>query len=238
MHRLHLPIANPCHADWSAMDRAEGERRFCSQCDKHVHDLSAMTEPQARVLLSAPRTERLCVRYRTGSEGDIRFRVRSAPAPLPRRVMATVRTAMAAGLLATLAGSSGCTDPERAPISVEHDRCTYEVGPFGYTLERGEGSCPPAVVDVVMGSVALNPEPPPVKGELVAVEPEPEMGEEEAVPMGKVAPALPPEPTEVPCMGQAPAPTPEIEVMGDVAAPLPSPSPTAVIPTEPPPILD
>lgn len=49
-------------------------RRFCDKCDKHVHNLSEMTERQATALLDAEDGARMCVRYRVGGDGRIRFR--------------------------------------------------------------------------------------------------------------------------------------------------------------------
>ena len=52
MRRLHLPIQDPCHENWDAMN-LEGEgRRFCDVCTKHVHDLSVMTERKARAVIA------------------------------------------------------------------------------------------------------------------------------------------------------------------------------------------
>ncbi len=37
-----IPIAKPCTADWTKMT-GDDRRRLCAQCDKHVHNLSALT---------------------------------------------------------------------------------------------------------------------------------------------------------------------------------------------------
>ena len=37
-----LPIAKPCTADWSQMT-GDDRQRLCAQCNKHVHNLSALT---------------------------------------------------------------------------------------------------------------------------------------------------------------------------------------------------
>ena len=68
MHRDQLPIAEPCHADWNTMS-GDSRKRFCGSCTKHVHDLSAMTEPEAVDLLETMRN--LCVRYAVGGDGQI-----------------------------------------------------------------------------------------------------------------------------------------------------------------------
>jgi hypothetical protein len=53
---------------------AGGERkRFCERCQHAVHDLSAMTQRQARrLLVKQPRD--LCVSYLTNETGEIQFR--------------------------------------------------------------------------------------------------------------------------------------------------------------------
>lgn len=75
-----LNINEPCPADWSAMS-SEGEaRRFCDQCELHVHDLSAMPRVEAEALLESKASEsngpgeapaRLCVRYLKDADGRI-----------------------------------------------------------------------------------------------------------------------------------------------------------------------
>lgn len=51
-----------CGADWGGMKAIDSRARLCAQCDKIVHDLSAMDEEDARRLL-ASRSKGLCVRY-------------------------------------------------------------------------------------------------------------------------------------------------------------------------------
>ena len=72
MHRDELPIPEPCQASWDEMDGSE-RKRFCGDCRKHVHDLSALTEDEAAVVVSEPD---VCVRYTVGSDEQIRFQSR------------------------------------------------------------------------------------------------------------------------------------------------------------------
>jgi hypothetical protein len=68
-----LPIASPCRESFAAM-HGDSKSRFCDSCGKHVHDLSARTEEEARALLVAAKGTRICVRYAKDSTGAIRFR--------------------------------------------------------------------------------------------------------------------------------------------------------------------
>lgn len=68
---LSLRIAEPCHADWDAMD-GDGRSRHCGECDLHVTDLTQLTHAEAEALL-ATRTPggRVCVRYRVDAAGHV-----------------------------------------------------------------------------------------------------------------------------------------------------------------------
>ena len=66
MHRRTLPIADPCTAF-----RPEPGKSFCDKCEKHVHDLSAMTRREAERFLGAHVGERICVAYRSRKDGSI-----------------------------------------------------------------------------------------------------------------------------------------------------------------------
>jgi hypothetical protein len=202
LRRLRLPIADPCHENWDAMS-GDGPRRFCESCQTQVTNLSEMSEGEAKAFMRAKAGKNVCVRYRSDRGGNIKFKTASVPAFAPTAMSGWRATLAAAGLAAMLLG--GCTG-ERVPDRVDADACTYDMGPFGFQLQRGEGSCPPEdEYEFVMGAVAPEPiTPDPVEK------------------MGKVAIEDPPE-----VMGEAPMvePEPEIELMGDVAAPGPEPEP-------------
>ena len=70
MHARDVPISNPCHVAWASMTRREASKRFCKECRKHVHDLSSMTESEARALLESPVTEDLCIRTFATPDGE------------------------------------------------------------------------------------------------------------------------------------------------------------------------
>lgn len=64
-----ISVASPCGEDWNQM-RGSDEARFCSHCQKDVHDLSAITRKQAKKLIAASNGG-LCVRYVPRPDGKI-----------------------------------------------------------------------------------------------------------------------------------------------------------------------
>lgn len=62
-------IASPCSADWNAM-KGDDQARFCSQCNKNVYNLSAMTTQQAESLIRAKEGD-VCVRYYERADGTV-----------------------------------------------------------------------------------------------------------------------------------------------------------------------
>lgn len=223
MRRLHLPIQDPCHADWDTMNRTDGASRFCDSCAKHVHDVSSMTEHEAwTVLADESKKGRVCVRYTLdGRTGHIKYKIETVVAPAP----SSFSGLLAAASVAVALLGSGCTSGE--PTHVEADRCVYEVGPWSFAAERGEGTCPDVEDMEVMGGLrtiddgkVIEPLPNPdtaVAGglgvEVLEPESRPTMGE---------APMIePPQPNEHPenvkMMGKISAPPPTEHVkMGDV----------------------
>lgn len=156
MHRERLPIPKPCPADWRAMSGDE-RQRFCGSCNKHVHDLSAMTEPEAEALVSSGRD--LCVRYSVQPDG----RVRHAP---PRGSVRGVVRAVALGL--ALASTPALAVPmvrvEPEPETPPEPSVLQRVARWLQEQVRFE---PPPVL---MGEIAP-PEPPPVQGKLAPTPP-------------------------------------------------------------------
>jgi hypothetical protein len=187
-------------------------QRFCGVCVKNVHDLSALTEPQARAVLADESTKgRMCVRYKADRDGNIKFKAETVTATSLWRM-----TLAAAGM--TLALLTGCTDT--APDRVLSDRCEYEVGPWGFVAERGQGTCP-----------AVEPEPDQPEVEIVGqimAEPPPVQPQPEREMMGDIAPVAEPDPQPEPVpvrMGKiarpepvrVPEPEPEMHIMGGLA---------------------
>lgn len=109
MHRRTLPIADPCHAF-----RPEPGKSFCDKCEKHVHDLSAMTKREAERFLAAHVGEKICVAYRTAKDGSILVK------PEPRMI----------GVVLIALGLAACTGyaPEmQHPDEACRDEQGYEI---------------------------------------------------------------------------------------------------------------
>jgi hypothetical protein len=70
MDRLdRVSIAAPCSADWDSMPGSD-RVRHCSQCNKNVYNLSAMTRRQAEALLRESEG-RLCARLYRRADGSV-----------------------------------------------------------------------------------------------------------------------------------------------------------------------
>lgn len=160
MKSSDVPIPEPCGEDWAGMTGDE-RRRFCARCDQHVHDLSAMTETEARAVVATPE---VCVRYTVDPDDHIRFRSR-------RRFLA--RALLAAGAAVSLP----------AAASVQHT--SGEPGLVRWALDaleawwsEGDGVMVEMVGQpvVAMGTSAVEPPPadpePPATEAPVETEPE------------------------------------------------------------------
>lgn len=67
-----IEIPTPCPMLWENLDGDE-RKRFCDECGKHVHDLSALTRVEAEALLSENEAK-LCVSYELTPTGGIKTR--------------------------------------------------------------------------------------------------------------------------------------------------------------------
>ena len=183
MHRDELSIPEPCHAAWSAMEGGS-ERRFCGSCQKHVHDLSAMSAPEARGLVEARAQGGLCVRYTVRPDGRVRH----------RSVLAQTARAFALGATLVSLPAAAATAPAdaRSPLDVLDDLVERAldlasdvadwVTEVAIDVDQLE-PCPGPPVEL-MGDIAVepDPEPPRLQGEVEAHPP---------VKLGKIA--APPE---------------------------------------------
>jgi hypothetical protein len=96
--RSGVEIDRPCPAALPALTNDE-RRRFCQHCSQDVHNLSAMTEPEARALLDTDRE--MCIAYDVDDDGGAIFR--------PHRATGLGRfLSMAAAAALTVVGQTGC----------------------------------------------------------------------------------------------------------------------------------
>jgi len=98
-----IEIRERCPASWDAM-RGGAEARYCQGCQKHVHNLSAMTREQVRALLeSCGDAGDLCVRFSRSAGGMVEtldYRRREERPGRGWRFWATLGACLAAGVAA------------------------------------------------------------------------------------------------------------------------------------------
>jgi hypothetical protein len=145
MRREDLPIELPCARDWNTMTAA-GMKRFCADCKKLVHDLSAMSEPEAKALLAS--SGDLCVRYVHDAEGTIVFDVPEGTLVRAKRYAAV---AVAAALPMSLAACMGAA-PAREPMVPDQPPYTQTMGyPAQPVAVDADGGAPAADAAAVPG---------------------------------------------------------------------------------------
>jgi hypothetical protein len=157
MTRDEAPISTPCGADWKTM-APRGTSRLCATCDKLVHNLSAMSERDARALLHTRPHEGLCIRYLHDADGAIWFgdQVPGRIVPARHLVRRTIAMATAAALLVApvLTQACGGGGPDPNP---------YSAGGFGGDdASAGEHAEPDARVlaHATVGSEDAGPDAP------------------------------------------------------------------------------
>ena len=103
-----VSIAAPCPADWDSMPGTD-QVRHCSQCNKNVYNLSAMTRREAEALLREKEGQ-LCARLYRRADGTIL--TENCPAGLraiSRRISRVAGAAMSA--VATLSSATAAQFP-------------------------------------------------------------------------------------------------------------------------------
>ena len=142
MHRRQLPVLNPCHESWDAMD-GDAKRRHCESCDQDVIDLSAMSERDAKKIVERARKRSTCVRYRVGADGMVMFAPNGAPVSPP--IFGLKPIALGLGLLVGAAAIPSTT-------------VMGEVAPPTVITQPIEPAPPP---QQMLGQLAVDPLPPP-----------------------------------------------------------------------------
>lgn len=143
MHRSEVPIVTPCNADWSGMSSVEARARLCADCNKVVHDVSAMKAREVRDLLDEGP---VCVRYLYDVHGRVLLggapegaRIVPASALLSRvarsKWLAAAAVAASAIVFEACGGadgrnrSSGALDPPDGGSSSPMPGAPFEPGP-------------------------------------------------------------------------------------------------------------
>lgn len=243
MRSNQVHIDTPCHESWDVME-GDAERRFCGVCQKHVHNLSAMTHDDATALLQATAGEHLCVRYTAEPDGALRFR---DLVPQSRLTRGLRRAAFAAVLLAACSPSDAPTaaaaigdvvieSVARNTVATPDGGCNVTTGPFTtFHFPAGHAMCSGADEAATPIAPATPPAALPVPDPFPAVTPEPTV---DPIPVPRMGEAMAvPDPVEpfVPCDPQPgyapPPPSPRF------APPPPqqfAPPPPRVAPPKPP----
>ena len=140
LDRLQLNFR--CPANWDDMV-GDDQKRFCSHCQKHVHNLSAMTRDEAQALVTSG--ENLCIRMVRRADGTTK--VRDCPKVGDARATTVRRVGM--GVAASGALALASCEEEEPPLTGEVCPPTEEVEP-GESGEKSEkevellgGACPP-----------------------------------------------------------------------------------------------
>lgn len=131
MNRNEIPIHTPCGADWSSMDAVEARARLCAECNKVVHDVSAMKASEVRGLLAdGP----VCVRYLY----DVHGRVLLGGAPAGARIVP------ASALLSRVARSKWLAAAAVAASAIVFEACGGNNGQDGGWSDAGAPPITPA----------------------------------------------------------------------------------------------
>jgi hypothetical protein len=129
MKHTDIRIDTPCGADWSQMTATDARARLCAQCNKVVHDLTAMTEREVRgVVGDGP----VCVRYLYDVHGRVLFggapagaKIVPASALLSRaarsRWLAAAALAATAIVFEACGGNDGSTSSSRSSSGSSDD---------------------------------------------------------------------------------------------------------------------
>jgi hypothetical protein len=132
--------------------------RFCRECNRNVYNLSAMTDREARRVV-AEREGRLCVRFYQRRDGT----VLTSDCPVGGKrafLLSGVRAAAAvAGVAAGVTALSACNSVEDGPVRM--GEALMGTPPIdGWDAGTGEHDPPEHPGDLIMGDIAVPPEPP------------------------------------------------------------------------------
>lgn len=183
-----IQIKAPCSASWDAM-AGDDARRFCDDCQLHVHNLASMRRRDAEALIQGIGQQRVCVQLQRTADGRIltkddrmlhvRLRRRAAYVSAKLLVGLTTAALVMAGATTVLASRGPQWSLKLRDLRV---RCAP---PAHATPVPGEALVEP----MIMGDIAVEMPPPPV----MVGKPAPAVRGQLAVPVEKGEPiAVPP----------------------------------------------
>jgi hypothetical protein len=156
--KLHLRIASPCKAAWKNMD-GDDRVRFCRECNRNVYNLTAMTEREARRVVTE-REGRLCVRFHRRQDGTVL--TSDCPVGGKRSFLLAGARAVAAvaGVAAGVTALSACNPVEEQPIRMGEPFMGSPPVDGDWDAGTGEPDESEHPERFIMGSVALPPDQP------------------------------------------------------------------------------
>jgi hypothetical protein len=116
-----LRIKSPCDASWSTMQESEagGAQRFCTKCDRHVHDASKLTRREVESLLRARKDgERMCFHLHVRRDDGAILLADGHAMPGKGAVRASLAVIAAASALAACASPQQQQQPAATPHGV------------------------------------------------------------------------------------------------------------------------
>jgi hypothetical protein len=156
-----LQIRTPCPRRWEELVGGDA-KRYCSQCELHVHNAAELTRREAAELV-ANATDRLCMRLELDPQGEPEYRDTRAPefpAVPPRRSIAARvagwAVSAAAGVLAACARTESpppAVHPELTPCTTNSNAI---LGKVAATERLGDVAAPTRPSnDALLGEVSI-----------------------------------------------------------------------------------
>lgn len=111
-----IQVAQPCPADWNAM-AGDDQKRFCSHCQKFVHNISAMSEIEAERLVCQNAGD-LCVRFSRDAQTNqvLTLDYEKRATPSRRRAITVIASIGAAVVAATTFGAIRLLQKPAPPV--------------------------------------------------------------------------------------------------------------------------
>jgi hypothetical protein len=161
-----ISVKTPCNVPWDSMEGGDDRTRFCGECSKSVHDLSAMTEDEAEAFLDHHLDdEDLCIRLYRRPDGTIL----TSDCPRGRRTRHVRRVAIATAATATaLAATAAMVGDLRLPRTqrTTHTHSRFEVPrrpvppppPLSEFPGRDDAHLDPFAAGYFSGGIAWHPQ--------------------------------------------------------------------------------